>query len=104
MGAIIYLLQVSGCMAIFYLFYYFLLNGLTFFTINRHYLLITLVLSFIIPAITISVHEYTPVIQRVAQINNFRHVTRGAVVAEAQKAFMRPTIINWLQILKAVYL
>lgn len=46
MKAVIYLLQVFACSAIFYLFYFLLLRRLTFFTINRWYLLGILLLSF----------------------------------------------------------
>jgi hypothetical protein len=53
MKTIIYLLQVSACTGIFYIFYHIVLRRLTFFTINRWYLFGSLVLSFIIPSITI---------------------------------------------------
>jgi len=53
MKILIYLIQVSACTGIFYLFYHLVLRRLTFFTINRWYLLSTLVLSFAIPLITI---------------------------------------------------
>ena len=54
MKTIIYLIQVSACTGIFYLFYHLVLSRLTFFTINRWYLLATLLISFIIPAISFS--------------------------------------------------
>src|ERR1700759_3060353 len=102
MGAITYLLQVSGCMAIFYLFYYLLLNRLTFFTINRYYLLATLALSFIIPLLTIPVEQvqYVPITQQQVYINAIKIYTApthstGAVVQPA---------VDWLQVLKLVYL
>ena len=50
---LIYLLKVSACTLIFFAVYQFLLAKLTFFNLNRAYLLVTLVLSFSIPAITI---------------------------------------------------
>ncbi|SDC50950.1 M56/M15 family metallopeptidase [Pedobacter soli] len=50
---LIYLLKVSACTALFFAVYHFLLARLTFFNLNRVYLLLMLVFSFIIPALTI---------------------------------------------------
>ena len=50
---LIYLLKVSACTVIFFAAYQFLLAKLTFFNLNRAYLLMMLVLSFTIPAVTI---------------------------------------------------
>jgi beta-lactamase regulating signal transducer with metallopeptidase domain len=103
MGAITYLLQVSGCMAIFYLFYYLLLNRLTFFTINRYYLVVTLVLSFVIPALTIPVHDYTPVVQHTVQVNSFKNVSAAVYIPKTATTAATPEI-NWLLLLKVGYL
>lgn len=105
MGAIIYLLQVSGCMAIFYLFYYLLLNRLTFFTINRYYLVGTLVLSFVVPALTIPVHEYVPYTP-IAQVTNTQNLSAYTFIAHAPKtaAAAATAAINWLLLLKSAYL
>jgi len=46
-----YLLKVTACTVLFFGFYLLVLRKLTFFKINRFYLLITLVLSFVIPAL-----------------------------------------------------
>ncbi|PWS30950.1 M56 family metallopeptidase [Pedobacter paludis] len=51
---LIYLLKVSACSAMFFGFYLFILRKLTFFKINRFYLLTTLLLSFLIPALQFS--------------------------------------------------
>jgi N-acetylmuramoyl-L-alanine amidase len=50
---LIYLLKVSACTLIFFAAYQLLLAKLTFFNLNRAYLLLMLVLSFSIPAVTI---------------------------------------------------
>lgn len=55
MSMLMYLLQVSACTAVFYLFYFTCLRRLTFFSLNRWYLLVTLIASFGIPLITIPV-------------------------------------------------
>jgi hypothetical protein len=47
-----YLLKVSACLAVFYGLYFFAFRKFTFHTLNRFYLLCTLVLSFIIPLIS----------------------------------------------------
>lgn len=50
---LIYLLKVSACTLIFFTVYRLLLAKLTFFNLNRVYLLLMLVFSFSIPAITV---------------------------------------------------
>lgn len=50
---LMYLLKVSACTALFFALYHFLLARLTFFNLNRAYLLLMLVFSFLIPALTI---------------------------------------------------
>lgn len=50
---LIYLLKVSVCTALFFAVYYFLLAKLTFFNLNRVYLLLMLLVSFAIPTLTI---------------------------------------------------
>ncbi|TCD03435.1 M56 family metallopeptidase [Pedobacter psychroterrae] len=50
-----YLLKVSVCMGLFYLVYHLLLKKLTFFSLNRWYLLSTLLLSFAVPLLEIQV-------------------------------------------------
>ncbi|KQM78889.1 hypothetical protein ASE74_13090 [Pedobacter sp. Leaf216] len=55
---LIYLLKVSACTLVFFTVYQLLLAKLTFFNLNRAYLLVMLVLSFSIPAVTIqNLHE-----------------------------------------------
>ncbi len=52
---IIYLLESSACMIIFYLFYRLVLAGQTFFMMNRAYLIATAILSLIIPLFSIDI-------------------------------------------------
>jgi len=105
MSAIIYLLQVSACMAIFYGFYYLMLNRLTFFTINRYYLLFTMLLSFVIPLLTIHLHEadnYPHVLQQVVYVNTLQNVQAYTFAGPSPKKIIEPGI-NWMQLLKMVY-
>ncbi|TDQ06567.1 M56 family metallopeptidase [Pedobacter metabolipauper] len=50
-----YLLKVSACTALFYALYHFFLQKLTFFSNNRYYLLSTLLISFLIPALQLEI-------------------------------------------------
>ncbi|HTH82779.1 MAG TPA: M56 family metallopeptidase, partial [Mucilaginibacter sp.] len=107
MSTLIYLLQVSACIAIFYGFYYFLLNRLTFFTINRYYLLGTLLLSFVIPLLTIHVHQqenYPTVVQQVVHVNQLQNEPAVTYVASIKKVAVKQQPVNWLQVLKVFYL
>lgn len=104
MKALIYLLQVSACTAVFYLFYRLLLSRLTFFTINRWYLLATIFLSFIIPVLTIPVNpqqQHIAVVQQAVYINTLQTVP---VNVTDVKAVQIAEPINWMQLLKFFYL
>jgi hypothetical protein len=103
MNAMVYLLQASACTGIFYCFYYFMLNRFTFFAINRWYLLATLVLSFVIPLLTITIkEEYVPVVQQSAYLNQVVNITPMPIITYVAAPVTDP--VNWFSILKAVYL
>jgi len=55
-----YLLKVTACTVLFFGFYLLVLRKLTFFKINRFYLLVTLLLSFVIPALQFNVEREMP--------------------------------------------
>ncbi|SDD48634.1 M56 family metallopeptidase [Niabella drilacis] len=55
-----YLLKVSACTALFFGFYLLILRQLTFFRINRIYLLASLLLSCVIPMVHISIKKAVP--------------------------------------------
>jgi hypothetical protein len=101
MKSVIYLLQVTACTGVFYTFYFLLLRRYTFFTLNRWYLMGTLLLSFLIPAITIPVKHVpqTPVIY-VQQMQVIAEPVPAGVKYQADDA---PSI-NWLQAGKLVYI
>jgi hypothetical protein len=99
MNAIIYLLQVSACTGIFYGFYYLMLRRLTFFSINRWYLLVTLILSFGIPLLTITIRpDAAPIVREVVYVNNMQTYQTGQV---SQEVIQPP--INWVDAIKAIY-
>ncbi|MBE5321287.1 hypothetical protein IM793_19150 [Pedobacter sp. MR2016-19] len=58
-----YLLKVTTCTALFFGFYLVVLRKLTFFKINRFYLLASLFLSFIIPALQLEVKREMPMLE-----------------------------------------
>lgn len=62
-----YLLKVSACMALFYALYYLFLQRLTFFSLNRFYLLLALVISFLIPVLQLEIERQVEVQQEVQQ-------------------------------------
>jgi hypothetical protein len=104
MRTLIYLLQVSACISIFYLFYFVLLRRLTFFTLNRWYLLATLVLSFIIPIISITINkQYAPVVQQVLYINQLQILPIQPQPSNSHQLIVQPAI-NGLSLLKLIYL
>src|ERR1700743_5703 len=104
MGAIVYLLQVSACMGLFYVFYFFRLSRLTFFTINRWYLLLSMLISFAIPKLTFHVK------------NDYRYVNMMNTVQHVQVIENRPNLsgqishavvveqFNWLPLLQIMYM
>jgi len=107
MEAIAYLLQVSACTGIFYMFYCAFLRRLTFFTINRWYLLATLLLSFVIPAIKIQVDEqphYVAVVQHVVYVNAPEVIQPTPVNIAPQKMGTVAPPVNWASIMGWVYL
>jgi hypothetical protein len=58
-----YLLKVTACTVLFFGFYLVVLRKLTFFKINRFYLLVTLLLSFTIPALQFEVKREMAVVE-----------------------------------------
>lgn len=106
MNSLIYLLQVSACTCAFYLFYHLFLRRLTFFTINRWYLLITIVLSFAIPVIKITVtaqHPYLNVVHQAAA-----YITPVQMLPETFNPIVKKTLIaestfSWLTFIKQLY-
>ena len=106
MEAIIYLLQVSACTGIFYMFYYVLLRRLTFFTINRWYLLAALLFSFIIPSIKIQVDEqprYVAAVQHVVYVNAPQVIQPIPVNVVPVKIGPVAQSINWVNIIGEGY-
>ncbi|TSD66615.1 M48 family metalloprotease [Inquilinus sp. KBS0705] len=103
MKALIYLLQVSACTGIFYSFYFLLLRRLTFFTLNRWYLLITLLLSFVIPTLSFTLNKDMPlpIMQPVMYIQQIQAVQPDAVVLKA--GILNRPAFNWMYAITILY-
>ena len=71
MEILLYLLKVSACTVLFFAFYLLVLRHLTFFKINRFYLLLTLLLSFVIPTLNFTIErevETAPIVYAPTEI------------------------------------
>lgn len=105
-----YLLKVSACSGLFYIFYHFCLQKLTFFSVNRIYLLSTLAISFVIPALQLQVER--PADER-SQVREVTAVYTGtftdlpAPAAAIQSSLPQTdealSAIDWLQVLFVLY-
>jgi len=105
MNSLTYLLQVSACTGVFYLFYHLFLRRLTFFTINRWYLLFTILLSFVIPAISITVKQPHPYI---SSVQHAVYLTPARMLPDTFMPVVKNTItpespFNWLMLLQRLY-
>jgi len=100
---LIYLLKVSACTALFFAVYHFLLARLTFFNLNRVYLLLMLVLSFSIPALTIeSQREVLRNNQEVPTKIGYTNDGFTEQDTEAEGA-ITSTTISWNEVITYVY-
>lgn len=103
-----YLLKVTASTVLFFGFYLLVLRKLTFFKINRFYLLATLTLSFIIPALQLEIKRDIPV----AEIEN-TNMPEVNPTSPAPVKHIQPIVfeynqelvpkINWLGLIPLVY-
>lgn len=108
MESLLYLLKVSACMAVFYTFYHFFLQKLTFFSGNRYYLLSTLMLSFLIPTLALRVEQIRPAVDGIkAEVfNSSANLAKNAIdlskpLPSASTGFWD---YSWAQVLVIFYL
>jgi hypothetical protein len=107
METITYVIQVSACTGIFYLFYHLFLRRLTFFTINRWYLLATLLISFAIPAIKIQVDEqprYFATVKQMVYIDKLKATTQPIITTPRPNLVVATPQINWAGFIELLYL
>jgi N-acetylmuramoyl-L-alanine amidase len=96
-----YLLRASVCMALCYILYPFVFKRLTFFSMNRFYLLFIVTASLVIPALHIKIREPFPVNATSPAV-----ILSGNVFAEKEQLLPvgKPTAnINWVLIASLVY-
>ncbi len=104
---LMYLLKVSAGLVLFFAFYILFLRKLTFFRFNRMYLLLTLLLSFLIPTFNFTVERTVIVEQPAFQQDEF-------IVPAAQEIAVAPvdsnvqlipaqSSFNWLTALPYIY-
>ncbi|MGC4235635.1 MAG: M56 family metallopeptidase [Niabella sp.] len=104
-----YLIKVSICTVIFFGFYQLLLRRLTFFKFNRFYLLITLLLSFVIPALRLTIEKTTETIVSTAPAATVRGNQAAmplpvkTVMGAAQGAAVQKHI-DWIKLSEYLYI
>jgi hypothetical protein len=106
---LIYLSKVSVCMGLFYAFYHFFLQKLTFFSLNRLYLLATLILSFVIPVLQLEFRSNKPVLLT-ETIYTEEHATANMYSLDAAPLTSAPiqsipsrSELDWERVLNIVY-
>jgi len=104
MELFIYLLKASGCLATFYLVYYAIFRKLTFFTLNRWYLLASLVMSLVIPLLHIDVQTKV----RAADVKPIIINTTTKTIADVNEPLIisqqSQNPVNWLHLANVLYL
>jgi hypothetical protein len=74
-----YTLKVSLCIAIVFLFYALLLRRITHYTWNRHFLLISTILSFIVPFVNINAFLKSPDADGISFIAKIPKINTGSI-------------------------
>ena len=102
MTILLYLVQVTTCLAIFYGFYHLFLRKETLFHTNRMYLMSTLIVSLILPAVKI----YVDAQQAASNVVMASSVYVGNYVHQFSNTIAEPhaRTIPWFKILGAIYL
>ncbi|WP_345955913.1 M56 family metallopeptidase [Mucilaginibacter sp. PAMB04168] len=102
MKTVIYLLEASACTGLFYSFYFLFLRRLTFFTLNRWYLLVTLLLSFVIPKLQMPVEApNVNVLKPVMYIQQMQRLEVNSLHIN-HKVVYEPGVA-WVMVIKALY-
>ncbi len=93
-----YLLEVSICQIVLYLLYKLLSSNLTFFSLNRIFLLGSVIVSLIIPAVQIQLYE-TQSISSEPFIFSWLANKSNYVVEVTQSTIQQTGSVNWFQLL-----
>lgn len=108
MEALTYLLKVTACTVLFFGFYLLVLRKLTFFKINRFYLLGSLLLSFVIPALQFEVKREMVVAETnlVANLPEVKTAEEPVQLIQPVMVEYQPEIkpeIDWLSLIPYAY-
>jgi beta-lactamase regulating signal transducer with metallopeptidase domain len=100
-----YLLKVSACSALFFAFYLLVLRKLTFFKINRFYLLFSVLISFIIPALQFTIEREVVAVASptIIESQNAYETTLQAQVTVDSIQTSGTGYFNWLTLLPYLY-
>ncbi|MFF5384051.1 M56 family metallopeptidase [Pedobacter suwonensis] len=103
-----YLLKVTACTILFFGFYVLVLQKLTFFKINRFYLLVTLLLSFVIPALQFEIkHEVVTLdTDPVANLSEVKMAEKPSQLIQSLAVEHQPETkpeIDWLSLVPFAY-
>ncbi|MGM9474793.1 N-acetylmuramoyl-L-alanine amidase [Pedobacter sp. GSP4] len=108
MESLIYLLKVTACTVLFFGFYVVVLRKLTFFKVNRFYLLATVLLSFVIPALQFEVKRVvvaaeTDIVSNLPQIKTAQEPVQlvQPILVEYQPEIKSE--IDWLGLIPYLY-
>ena len=96
-----YALKVSFCLAMIFLFYTSLLKQITYYRLNRYFLLIFSILSFIIPFINVTVFVQAQQLKNVPFINYLPVIVNNKIPSNLVNNYIT---FNYRQILSAVYI
>jgi hypothetical protein len=109
MELINYLLKVSACLALFFAFYLLVLRKLTFFKINRFYLLLSILGSFIIPTLQFTIErevEQISVIENPIAVQNIDIVNASnqqPIIIDATATNYQTESFDWYALLPYAY-
>jgi hypothetical protein len=100
-----YLLKVSACTAIFFAFYLLILRRLTFFKINRFYLLVTLLISFVIPSLHFTVENEVPLVAEKAVVTATPMEMPLPQISDlpSKQMDVAPVAFDWTQLIMPFY-
>src|SRR5262245_12478956 len=96
-----YIIKLSISLSIVYLFYQLLLRRLTFYTLNRWYLLVYSGLCFVIPFINVFTIVTEPALQQSTFISYIPAIEHIAKPAPGAAAVASPSF-SWMQVIIAV--
>ncbi|WP_421946051.1 M56 family metallopeptidase [Pedobacter sp.] len=105
MELLIYLLKVSACTALFFALYLLVLKKLTFFKLNRFYLLGALLISFIIPSLQFNIEkgiEVPQVIQPSPTATDIIADINSGII-DVKVLQVTPLEFNWLSVIPYTY-